>query len=106
MRRPSADARAVHDAAKILPVAAAVRPSLPIGAVLLLDRQSGGPAAIEPVEPMQVLTTILGSASSARGAIDAQTLQALADAVNGARLGRLTYAGLDEAVRAVDAFFR
>ena len=91
---------------RYLPVAAAIRPSLPIGAVLLLNRQSGGPAAIEPVEPMQVLTAILGSAYSPRGAIDAQTLQALADAVNGARLGRLTYAGLDEAVRAVDAFFR
>ena len=91
---------------RYLPVAAAVRRPAPVAGVLLLDRKSGGAAQIAAVPPLEVLTTLLGSAYSTRGAMAAETLQALAATVNAARLGRLSYAALDEAVGAVDGFFR
>ena len=89
---------------KYLPIERASRRPLPLAAVLLLARQTEGEARIEATEPLQVLTAILGSAYSARGSLDVETLRALADAANAARGGRLSYSNLDDAVRAIGAF--
>lgn len=89
---------------RYLPVAASAREVLPLAAILLLARSSDAKAVIEPVEPLEALTTILASAFSARGAIEAPTLKALAGAVDAARTGRLSYSRLDEAVSAIEAF--
>lgn len=89
---------------RYLPVPAADRRAIAIGAVLLLDRRANGAANVEAVQPLDVLRAILASAYSVRGEIDAGTLQSLAATVSAARCGRLTYAALDEAVRAIDAF--
>lgn len=97
--------RADGQEARYLPVAPTTgRAPLPLAGVLILARRAGSAAAIEPVEPLEALTTILGGAYSAKGAIDPQTLEALAAAVDAARCGRLVYEALDPAIAAVDRF--
>jgi len=91
---------------RYLPVAASPREPIAVAAVLLLARQPDAQARVEPIEPLQAITEILGAAYSARGAIDGRTLESLVAAVNKARLGRLCYSGLDEAVGVVSEFTR
>jgi hypothetical protein len=86
-----------------LPPARAPRAPRPLDAVLLLDRQAGASAALEPIHPVAALTTILESAWSARGALAADALQGLAGRLEQAKTHRLVYSDLTEAVRLVTA---
>lgn len=75
-----------------------------LGAILLLARESSGPARIETVEPLEALTAILGSAYSARGAISPTTLTALIASIEGCRIGRLRFSQWADAQRVIDTF--
>jgi hypothetical protein len=85
-----------------LPAAGAQAP-LPIGCVLLLARGEGS-ARVEMVTPLEVLTTVLGSAYAVRGAISASGLKALADAIGKARIGRLCFSDWRDGRRLVETF--
>lgn len=89
---------------RYLPVPATNRDAVDIAAVLILDRGPEGEASVTAVEPMEALTTILASAWSSRRSIEAETLKALARTVERARCGRLTYARLEDALHAIEAF--
>lgn len=75
-----------------------------IGAILLLSRQESGEPRIEPVEPIAVLTAILESAYSGRGALSPSSLRRLAMCVESARVGRLRFSDWRDGVRLVDGF--
>ncbi|HEY8616502.1 hypothetical protein [Phenylobacterium sp.] len=81
-----------------LPPNRAERSPRTLDAVLLLDRQAGAAAALQPLHAVDALTAILASAYSARGALDAAALQGLAGSVARARPHRLVYSDLDAAV--------
>jgi hypothetical protein len=74
------------------------------GAILLLDRRNEGAAEIEPVEPLEVLTALLGSAYSARGALSRPALEALIVTIERARTGRLRFSDWRAARAVVEAF--
>jgi len=90
---------------RYLPMRGIRREAVPIHAVVTLDRQPAATAHVTPMEPLETLTTILGSAFSPKGSIDAPSLAALSKSLNGARCGRLTYGELDGAVAAIEALF-
>lgn len=94
---PRADGQEV----KYVEVSSPSEPLTSLSAILLIQRRSEGAARVEPLEPLELLTTILASAWSASGRIDADALGALADTANAVRGGRLVYADLDEAVGAI-----
>lgn len=96
--------RSDGQAVKYLPVSPAVRKPARPSVVLLLQRQADEASRIEPVEPLDLLTAILGAAYSPRGRIDADVLGALAETMNETRGGRLIYSDLNDAVREVSAF--
>lgn len=77
-----------------------------IGDVLLLDRRPGADAALETVEPLESVTTILESAFSIKGAIDADALRAFARVIEAAGCYRLVYSDVGQAVRAIDTLSR
>lgn len=86
-------------------LAPAARPEpVDLNAILLLERSAETPAGVGPAEPLEVLTTLLGSAYSARAALSAPALKALAGKVESARLGRLRFADWRDGRRLVDAF--
>jgi hypothetical protein len=78
--------------------------AVPLTSILLLARDPDGPARIEDVDPLEVLTTVLGSAYSARGALSGQGFEALVDAIRNARTGRLCFSDWQDGRRLVDAF--
>lgn len=75
-----------------------------IGSIVLLERQAGGAGRVEAVEPLEILTAILGSAYSARGAISPPALRSLIDCIQRARTGRLCFSEWPDGRRLVDEF--
>lgn len=88
----------------LMPPAPAGHVPLRIGAILLLARDAGGPARIEAVSPLEVLTALLRSAYAVRGAISATGLKSLARAVEEARIGRLCFADWRDGRRLIEGF--
>ncbi len=85
------------------PVAAAQIP-LRIGSILLLARGDAGEPRVETVTPLEVLTAVLSSSYSARGAISAACLKSLADLIGEARIGRLCFSDWRDGRSLVEAF--
>ena len=65
----------------------------------MAGRESAAAAALDAVEPLEVLSTILESAFSAKGALDADTLKTFGRTIEAARCYRLVYSNLEDAVR-------
>jgi hypothetical protein len=85
---------------RYLPVPLSTEPRI-LSDIILLAREPGVAARLEAVEPLEVLSTILESAFSARGALEAESLKTFAHAIEEARCYRLVYSDLTGAVRAV-----
>lgn len=69
--------------------------------IVVLAREPGAAAGFEPVEPLEILSTILESAFSAKGSLDPESLKAFARTIENARCYRLVYSDLAEAVHAI-----
>jgi len=69
--------------------------------VLLLQRSEGAAARLEPIDPVEALTTILDSAYASSHRIDGDALSALALRVSNAVCARLHYSDLEAAVELV-----
>jgi virulence-associated protein VapD len=87
-------------AVRYLPMLASTRPRV-ISNVVLLARQVGVPTALESVAPLEMVSTILESAYSAKRSIDADTLKTFARATESAGCHRLVYSALPDAVDAI-----
>ena len=68
-----------------------------IGWSLQLARRPGARAALEPIEPVEMITSLLAGAWSATYALRGDTLAALAHAFADVACHRLVYSDLDEA---------
>jgi len=88
----------------LFPPEAVGRGPLPIGAILLLARSGEGAPRVEPLTPLDVLTAVLDSAYTARGAISASGLRSLADVISQARIGRLCFSDWRDGRSLVEAF--
>jgi hypothetical protein len=87
-------------AVRYLPMLVSNRPRV-ISDVILLARQAGVPTALERVAPLEMVSTILESAYSAKRSLDADMLKAFARATESAGCHRLAYSALPEAVDAI-----
>jgi hypothetical protein len=85
---------------RYLPVPISVEPRI-VSDIVVLAREHGIAAGLVAVEPLEILSTILESAFSARGALDADTLRTFARAIEEARCYRLVYSDLPDAVHAL-----
>ena len=85
---------------RYLPVPLSVEPRI-LSDIVLLAREPNVAARLEAVEPLEILSTILESAFSARGALEAESLKTFAHAIEEARCYRLVYSDLADAVLAV-----
>lgn len=74
--------------------------------ILLVARGADGPPRIEPVAPLEALTTILGSAYSARRAISTPALASLIQSIEKARIGRLCFSDWRDGRRLIDELSR
>lgn len=102
-------ARPTHlriDGAKVryVDIPQAERGPLTLGAILVLERLASGPARIEDIDRLDVLTSILQSAYSARGALPVSGLEALVQRIHQAKVGRLVYSDWSDAVQAISDF--
>lgn len=89
---------------RYLRLAAVAHDPVQVRSILLLARQISIPARIEPVEPLEVLTAILGSAFSARGRLSRTGLASLIDCIQKAKIGRLCFSDGADARRVIEAF--
>jgi hypothetical protein len=71
---------------------------LPARWLVLLHRRSRSGAALEPVEPVVAMRTLLGGATSPNRRLSTAAFRAVAQLVEGAACYRLTYEHLDQAV--------
>lgn len=85
---------------RYLPVPISGEPRI-LSDIVVLARAPGVAARLEAVEPLEILSTSLESAFSARGALDARSLKTFARAIEEARCYRLVYSNLPDAVHAV-----
>lgn len=69
---------------------------------LILDRRDGAAAALEPVDPLSMLTHLLGGAYSADHRLAGDTLQRLAERLAGVDCRKLIYSDLDGALAAIE----
>jgi hypothetical protein len=85
--------------------AAAFAPAAPetLGWAVLLARRPGARAALEPVDPLAMLTELLGAAFSADHVMRGDALQSFAERFAAADCRRLVYSELGEAVAALEA---
>jgi hypothetical protein len=72
-----------------------------LSGIVVLAREEGAAAGLDAVEPLEILSTILESAFSAKGALEADSLKRFARAIEEARCYRLVYSDLADAVHAV-----
>lgn len=79
----------------------AVAPA-PLDVILLLQRQADAAPALTPLHPLDALVVLLNSAFSRKGAVDGETLAALAARLASTACFRFTYSDLDKAVAAVE----
>jgi len=86
---------------RYLPMAGQSAP-MRLRGVLLLQRSEGAAARLEPIDPVEALTTILDSAYASSHRIDGDALTALANRVSNAVCARLHYSDLDAAVGLVE----
>jgi hypothetical protein len=86
---------------RYLPTRTSSCPPRVINDVLLLARQPGVPVALETVEPLEMVSTLLESAFSTKSAIEAGALKAFARTIEAAGCYRLIYSDLGDAVRAI-----
>jgi hypothetical protein len=73
-----------------------------LGWLLLLDRRPGARAVIEPVDPVEALTELLGGAFSASHHMAGDMLESFAAQISTARGGRLIYSDLTSAADLVE----
>jgi hypothetical protein len=85
---------------RYLPVPISVEPRI-LSGIVVLAREEGAAAGLDAVEPLEILSTILESAFSAKGALEADSLKRFARAIEEARCYRLVYSDLADAVHAV-----
>lgn len=71
--------------------------------ILLMARGAEGPPRVEPVTPIEVLTTILASSYSARRSISAPALARLIQRIEQAELGRLCFSDWRDGQRLIEA---
>lgn len=69
---------------------------------VLLDRQEGAVAALEPLDPVAALTHLIGEAYAADHRLHGETLERLAEVFSRIQCRRLIYADLDEAVKLLE----
>ena len=85
---------------RYLPVPISVEPRI-LSHIVVLAREEGVAAGLDAVEPLEILSTILESAFSAKGALEADSLKTFARTIEEARCYRLVYSDLAGAVHAV-----
>jgi hypothetical protein len=85
---------------RYLPVRISMEPRI-VSDIVVLAREPGVAAGLEAVEPLEILSTILESAFSARGALEADFLKAFARAIEAAGCHKLVYSDLADAVDTV-----
>jgi hypothetical protein len=73
----------------------------PLDVFLCLQRQANGPARVEPLDPVEALSLLLGDAICAAGRLDGDDLARLVDRFDRVRCRRLVYADLDGAAARV-----
>jgi len=91
---------------RYLPVRNSNEASREINYVFLLARRPGATVALETIEPLEVVSTILESAFSTKRSIEAAALVSFARMIEAAGCYRLVYTELPETVRAIDALIR
>jgi len=74
-----------------------------LGWALVLDRRPEGPARLEPVEPIEALTTLIAGAFAADRRLDGQALQTFVGTLSKADCRRLVYSDLAGALEAIEA---
>jgi len=74
----------------------------PVRAVVFLHRHASGSTVLDPVEPFDALSRLIGGALSADHTMTPGRLKALERCVSGARLLELSYARLDDAVSTLE----
>ena len=72
-----------------------------IARIVLLDRQTTGPAALQPLDAAGALQAILADAHLDGDALTPWAFRVLADVLNSARVQRLTYAAVADAMAAL-----
>ncbi|WP_395396562.1 hypothetical protein WBP07_28210 [Novosphingobium sp. BL-8A] len=87
---------------RYLPVSESCRDRHEAGWIVVLDRQEGAPARIDPIEPLAALETLLQGAFSRSGRSSVSDLRVLGQLVSGATCWRLTYGNLEGAVELLD----
>ncbi|WP_429810084.1 PqqD family peptide modification chaperone [Ensifer sp. B1-9] len=75
--------------------------SWPVGAVILLHRDRAAKPSLEKVDPVDVLRGLLGGAFAPGGELGDTGFDVLAGVIGSVKAYRLTYTGLDEAVRLI-----
>ncbi|MGO4125088.1 PqqD family peptide modification chaperone [Inquilinus sp. YAF38] len=80
------------------PAAPPVTAPLRLGWVVLLRRQSDGPAVLTPVDRIEAMRALLAEATAPGQRLSALAFGLLAEAMAGAGCFSLTYAGLDDAI--------
>ena len=70
----------------------------PVGWLVLLDRRSGAPAALTPVDSLSALRGMLQGAYTQERQLTTAGFNAMAHAINSAEYYRLTYSRLEDAV--------
>ena len=87
---------------KYLPMSAPDPQPRNIDFILLLSRQQGSPAELQPVEPLEAFSALLQSAYSAKAAITAPMLTAFSSAIESAESFRFVYSDLRDAIECVE----
>jgi hypothetical protein len=87
----------------VVPKAAAslTAQSWPVGAVILLHRDRAARPSLDKVDPVDVLRGLLGGAFAPGGELGDTGFDVLAGVIGSVKAYRLTYSGLDEAVRLI-----
>jgi hypothetical protein len=80
--------------------------ALPLGSILLLDRQAEGCAQLIPVDPVTALGALLEGAYAADSRLRTATLQALVEPLGSAACFRLVYSDLAGALKVVERMLR
>ena len=72
-----------------------------VGAVVLLHRDRAARPGLDKIDPVDVLRGLLGGAFAPGGELGDTGFDVLAGVIGSVKAYRLTYSGLDEAVRLI-----
>lgn len=87
----------------LVPNAASLAPAgpWPVGAVVLLHRDRSAKLSLEPIDPVEALRGLVGGAFAPGGELGDTGFDVLARVISSVKAYRLSYFGLDDAVRLI-----